>query len=135
VLIELVAALPHVSVLIIDDDPETRDLMEAIVTKAGYSVETARDGEEGLAMLRAIRPELILLDINMPRVDGAEFREAQRKDRSWVRIPTVVMTAGTVDPMLDLAVTYAVKKPLRKRELLRIVERHCGARGPGAIPI
>jgi CheY-like chemotaxis protein len=112
-------------VLIVDDDPEVRDMMDAVFTNAGYEVITASDGEEALELLRSIRPALIFLDINMPRLDGAEFRQAQRRDRDWIRIPTVVMTGAAHEPVLDLAVKETVRKPVNKGELLAIVERHC----------
>ena len=112
-------------VLIVDDDPDVRDMMDAVLTNAGYTVETATNGDEALKLLRSIRPELILLDIKMPTMDGAEFRQAQRREPELLRIPTVVMTAAPVEALLDLAVKETLRKPVGKAELLATVRRHC----------
>ena len=115
----------NVSALVVDDDPESREMIAAILTNAGYSIETAADGREALELLRSIRPAVIFLDIQMPIMDGAEFRQIQRRDRNLLSIPTVVMTAANVEPMLDLAVEKTLRKPVRQQELLQIVARHC----------
>ena len=100
-------------------------MMEALLARSGYAVETAADGEQALWLLRSIHPALIFLDISMPIMDGAEFRQAQRRDRELIRIPTVVMTGADVEPLLDLAVEGTLRKPVRKNDLLTIVRRHC----------
>ncbi|NVB85287.1 MAG: response regulator [Kofleriaceae bacterium] len=115
----------HVAVLVVDDDPDARDLMEMFLTKEGYSVRTAANGREALELLQTIRPSLILLDVQMPVMDGMEFREHQRRDRELLSIPTVVLTGAAVEPMLDLAVDEALRKPVRGVDLMKIVRRHC----------
>jgi two-component system, chemotaxis family, chemotaxis protein CheY len=123
------ASLEPVSVLIVDDDRETSDVVAALLRGAGYTVETAVNGHEGLVLLRRVRPALILLDVHMPIMDGPHFREAQRQDPGWLAIPTIVMTADPdVNPILDLAVERTVRKPLRRTELLTLVETYCGPR-------
>lgn len=99
--------------------------MEMFLTKEGYSVRTAANGREALELLQTIRPSLILLDVQMPVMDGMEFREHQRRDRALLSIPTVVLTGAAVEPMLDLAVDEALRKPVRGADLLEIVRRHC----------
>jgi CheY-like chemotaxis protein len=111
-------------VLVVDDDPELREIMEAVLAKAGYSVVVAADGHEGLKLMRSVRPALVFLDINMPIMDGAEFRESQRRDPDMIRIPTVVMTAANTEPLLDLAVEETLRKPFHLDDLMRIVRRH-----------
>lgn len=113
------------SVLVVDDDDEVRDMVAAVLTKRGYTLATARDGREALELLRTLRPELIFLDVRMPIVDGAEFRQAQRRNKEWIRIPTVVMTGVDDEPVLDPGVELALRKPIRTAELLEIVRRHC----------
>jgi CheY-like chemotaxis protein len=112
-------------VLVVDDDPEVRDVTEAILTKAGYLVVTAENGDEGLTLVRSARPALIFLDLNMPVMGGAEFRQAQRRDPELIRIPTVVMTAAADEPLLDLAIEETLRKPVHMDDLMRIVRRHC----------
>jgi CheY-like chemotaxis protein len=111
--------------LIVDDDPESVEVIHEILAREGYDVETAANGADALALLDSIRPALIFLDVQMPVMDGAEFRQVQRRDRDLIRIPTIVMTAAAVEPLLDLAVEETLRKPVRKDELLRIVRRHC----------
>jgi CheY-like chemotaxis protein len=117
--------LPEVCVLVVDDDPEIRDMTAALLEAAGYSVATAADGKEAFSLLRSVRPALIVLDVCMPIMSGAEFRELQRRDRDLLRIPTVVMTARSDEPLLDLAVEATLRKPVSMQELLRIVRKHC----------
>lgn len=113
-----------VSALLVDDDDDARELLASILEKEGYSVVGAHDGCEALELLRTIRPGVILLDLGMPRMNGAEFREAQRRHPEWLRIPTVVMTGTTDEPLLDLAIEETLHKPVRARELIDIVRRH-----------
>lgn len=115
-----------VSVLVVDDDVDTRDMVEQLLTAASYSVVTASDGHEALELLKTIRPGLILLDVQMPVMNGAEFRQVQRRDPDLIRIPTVVISGAASEPILDLAIDEALKKPVHRADLMRLVERHCG---------
>jgi CheY-like chemotaxis protein len=116
-----------VAVLVVDDDPDERTLVADLIESAGFSVVTASDGREALAILRRVQPELIVLDVCMPIMDGAEFRAEQRRSRGWLRIPTVVMTGGDDEPQLDLAVEQTLHKPFRARDLIAVVKKHCTA--------
>ena len=115
-----------VSALVIDDDPDARELMSAIATKVGYTIATAPNGRDALELLRTISPGVIFVDLSMPIMNGAEFREAQRRNREWLSIPTVVMTGTSEEPLLDLAVEQTLRKPVRASELLAIIARHAG---------
>jgi len=118
-----------VSVLIVDDDADNREVLGEVLSDAGYSVVFARDGAEALALLRGLRPDVILLDLNMPIMDGLEFRAAQRRDPALAPIPTVVMTAldHFREWMGELAPTEMVAKPLKLAQLLSIVRRYAQA--------
>src|SRR5262245_11175660 len=102
----------RVAALVIDDEPDARELLARIIRKAGYSVATAADGQEGLDLLRSIGPDVILVDLMMPGMDGAPFRQVMRRDRDLIQIPTVVMTATHEETMLDLAVEETLRKPV-----------------------
>lgn len=117
--------LHAVNVLVIDDDEDTRDLLATIIERAGFSVETARDGSDALHRLRAVRPELIFLDIQMPVLDGPSFRQEQRRNRDLIWIPTVVMTGSNDETQLDPAIAVTLRKPVRGKDLLAIVRRYC----------
>jgi CheY-like chemotaxis protein len=124
---ELTEGRPEaISVLVIDDDQDARELLAELLRKAGYSVETACNGHEGLNLLHWVRPSLILLDVHMPVMDGPHFREAQRQDPSWIEIPTIVMTADPkVNAMLDIAVKKTMRKPIKRADLLSAVAEYC----------
>ena len=111
--------------LIVDDDDDARMLLAALIERAGYSVATARDGREALHILDTIRPDLILLDVCMPNMDGPTFRQEQRRSRDLIHIPTIVMTGADEEPMLDLAVEQTRRKPVRKDDVLQLVASHC----------
>ena len=99
-------------------------MLSLVLARAGYTVITAANGREALEVLRTMRPEMILLDVCMPVMDGAQFRQEQRRNRDWLRIPTVVMTGAADEPVLDVAVELALRKPIKSRDLLAIVARH-----------
>jgi CheY-like chemotaxis protein len=117
--------LPRVGVLIVDDDEDAREILADIVRKAGYSVATAANGAEALELLHRCRPEMILLDVMMPVMDGATFRQEQRHNREWIRIPTIVMTGVANEPVLDVAVEDTLRKPVSAQAVLAFVVRHC----------
>ena len=80
-------------VLIVEDDDDVREFMEVLVSSYGYDTMTARDGEEALAKMRERKPCMVLLDLQMPRMDGWEFRERQLQDVALARVPVVCVTA------------------------------------------
>lgn len=80
-------------VLVVDDDPDTRELFRRALTKDGREVIEAGDGAEALAQLSRQRPSLILLDLMMPVMDGFEFVEEFRRHPDWQGIPILVVTA------------------------------------------
>ncbi|MDX2094032.1 MAG: response regulator [Kofleriaceae bacterium] len=80
-------------VLVIDDSPTITKVVQLVLTKAGYQVETAPDGEAGLAAVRAKRPDLILLDFVMPRMNGYQFCRELVADSKLRDIPVVLMSA------------------------------------------
>ena len=117
-------------VLVVDDDPEVRDVMSAVIETAGYAVVTASNGQEALDRVEEQRPSLIFLDIEMPVMSGPEFRQHQRHDPELLRIPTIVMTGSKLEPLLDLAVGETLQKPARLADVLALVRRYCGRSSP-----
>ncbi len=121
------APLPEVSVLVVDDDRDIRDTLRELLQQEGYTVATASDGAAALRELHRVRPRLILLDLTMPGLDGASFREAQLADDTFADIPTVVMTArsqpgASAGPLL---VRACLPKPIDLDELLALVGHYC----------
>jgi PAS domain S-box-containing protein len=81
------------SVLIVEDDPDTREVTRRILELGGWSVVEAENGRIGLERLASLRPGVILLDLMMPEMDGFEFVSELRKNPEWKSIPVVVVTA------------------------------------------
>lgn len=81
--------------LVIDDDPDIRDVLSVFLQAEGFEVITAVDGLEGLEMIKAETPDLIVLDLMMPQVDGFDVCNTLRDPRwaRWSKIPIVVLTS------------------------------------------
>jgi CheY-like chemotaxis protein len=120
----MTTARGEVSVLIVDDDSDICETFKDVLEDAGYTVAVALDGRSALEVLGSVRPRLILLDVNMPDMDGHAFLRAQRADVAIRDIPTVVMTAGKSN--LALREDCLLAKPVGLRDLLDVVARHCG---------
>ena len=119
---------PRRSVLIVEDHPELRRSLTDLLQEAGYAVTSAADGQEALAGLRnAPPPDLILLDLVMPVMDGWEFRRRQRQDSALAAIPVVVISGGETPPRSSGFVDAAsyLLKPIDFDVLLATVARHC----------
>jgi CheY-like chemotaxis protein len=104
--------------LIVDDDDSTNQLIAIILEDSRFEVKTAVDGAEALATMAAWRPDVILLDLLMPAIDGWKFRQAQ-VDEGYGDIPTLVMTAVGNSKQIeqDLGVPV-VTKPFEIDDLL-----------------
>jgi CheY-like chemotaxis protein len=116
------------SVLIVEDDADLRDIELQLLKFHGWPVYAASDGVEGLKALREHRPSLILLDLAMPRMNGVQFRTAQRQlpDRRLANVPVVVVSAvhdaSRYKAMLNAA--DVLVKPFEPDRLLEAVESH-----------
>ena len=80
-------------ILIIDDEPHMRLLLDHLMTHAGYVTLVARDGEEGMILARNQRPDLIIMDIRMPKVDGIKAARIVRADQVLKQVPIIFLTA------------------------------------------
>jgi CheY-like chemotaxis protein len=121
-------AAPGCAVLVVDDDRDIRETLEEVLAYEGYSVATAKNGAEALTAARALHPSLILLDLFMPVMDGAEFRRQQRHDPAIGDIPVIVVSAaaGLAERVAGLGVAGALEKPLHIEELFEVVAKYCG---------
>lgn len=81
------------TILVVEDDKDTRDLIKTILSRDGYEVETARDGKEGLEKALRILPDLILLDIMLPEMDGLAVCKNLMEDGAAKSIPVIILTA------------------------------------------
>jgi len=106
-------------ILVVDDEPQIRRIMRVTLTSAGYEVEDSKTGEEALGKLREFRPDLVLLDINMPGMGGLEACRAIRTDSSVAVIMlTVNDTEAAKVEALDAGADDFVTKPFSTPELL-----------------
>jgi CheY-like chemotaxis protein len=115
-------------VLVVEDDRDIRDTLRELLELEGWPVATARDGEEGLARMRELRPGLVLLDLLMPGVSGVEVCRRRAADPELRAIKVALITAD-LDLCPDLAsqdLVGRLEKPIRIRELLDLVAVHCG---------
>jgi len=115
-------------ILCIEDEPEMIDLIRLILERKGFEVLGAVGGQEGIEAIRRERPDLILLDLMMPDVDGWEVYRQMKADESLQHIPVVVVTAKaqSIDKVLGLHIAKVddyVTKPFGPSDLLESVER------------
>jgi CheY-like chemotaxis protein len=115
-------------VLVVDDSPFTSRILFAALRKEGYEVEVVEDGRDALLRLSSWRPDLILLDLTMPVMDGWEFLRLKREDAAGAAVPVVVLSA-TEESLLavarDLGAGRCLRKPLRLSEVLEAVREFC----------
>lgn len=110
-------------ILVVEDDPDVRDLMKLLLEVEGYHVACAENGLDALAqMRRAASPHLILLDLMMPIMDGWQFRREQKQDPVLADIPVVIISAAS-DPA-SVAANAFLQKPVAVHQLLETVRRH-----------
>jgi two-component system alkaline phosphatase synthesis response regulator PhoP len=113
-------------ILSVDDEPDVTDLVSFHLTKAGYQVRTAASGREALEIIQLQRPDLILLDLMLPDIDGFGVCEILRRHPRTATIPIVILTAwATTDARhlgLDLGALDYLTKPFSPRELTARVQ-------------
>jgi two-component system phosphate regulon response regulator PhoB len=109
-------------ILAVDDEPDALELIEVNLKSAGYEVLLAADGREALQKARAAMPDLILLDIMLPEMDGLEVCKALRRDAATSRLPIIMLTAraAEIDRVLglELGADDYITKPFSPRELI-----------------
>jgi CheY-like chemotaxis protein len=90
-------AEPHAAkrVLVVDDEPDVVAYLEMLLKDSGYETLTAADGTEALAKIRAERPDLVTLDISMPKASGTRFYKEVKTDPALAPIPVLIVTAVT----------------------------------------
>lgn len=103
-------------ILLVEDEEIIISLLQKKLIKEGYEVSVARDGVEGLEKMRKIKPDLILLDIIMPRMGGFEVMEEMQKSPELKEIPVVVISNSGQPVELDRAIKLGAKDWLIKTE-------------------
>jgi DNA-binding response OmpR family regulator len=115
------------TVLVVDDQPHIVRLIQINLEHEGFRVETAMDGVEGLRKVRDLRPDLVILDVIMPRMDGFEVLREMKGSAETCDIPVVMLTvkahnADIVEGLREGAELY-LPKPFHPKELVSLVQR------------
>ena len=123
-------------ILVVDDEKPISDIVKFNLTKEGYEVSTAYDGEEALKMVPEVEPDLIILDLMLPKIDGLEVCREVRKNYD---MPIIMVTAkdSEIDKVLglELGADDYVTKPFSNRELVARVIAHLRRHGTAATPV
>ena len=116
-------------ILTVDDSASMRMLLKASLTAQGYSIESANDGEEGLERMREVKPDLLITDINMPKMDGFELIEAVRGVPEFKGTPILVLSTEFSDEKKSRAreagATGWITKPFEATKLGAAIRRVC----------
>jgi two-component system cell cycle response regulator DivK len=118
------------SVLIVEDNDKNMKLFRDVLQAKGYRAVEARSGEEALELARSEPPALILMDVQLPGIDGVEALARLRGDERTAAIPVLALTAqamhGDRERFLEAGFDGYLSKPVDVLELLATVETHCG---------
>lgn len=119
-------------ILIAEDDPQGLELLEAFLSGTGYEVKTATDGEDALRQLRSWSPDLILLDVMMPKISGFEVCKQLRGDPATQDIAVLMITAldqpSDIERAVEAGTEDFLTKPISKSELLHRIRAMLDAR-------
>lgn len=116
------------TILCVEDEPEMIDLIRLILARKGYNVQGAAGGVEGIRLVKELHPDLVLLDLMMPDMDGWEVYQQMKAEVSLRDIPVIVVTAKAqnIDKVLGLHIAKVddyIAKPFSPQELMDSVEK------------
>lgn len=111
------------TVVVIDDDPDIRAELKTYLTQAGYRVETARNGKQGIELVRTVRPVAVTLDIMMPEMDGWEVIRLLKESRETDQIPIVIVSvADDQETGMALGAAGYIPKPISRKRILKAIQ-------------
>jgi len=129
------------SVLVVDDEADIRRWMRLALTDEGFQVTEAADGEQALALVAATPPNLILLDLVMPKMDGWTVIRKLKEDAKTAEIPIIVLTASALDPqhakvqVLGMGAQQLLTKPVSLETLVGEIKKQLTAKkSPAGVP-
>ena len=119
--------MPPLKILVCDDERHIVRLIQVNLERQGWNVVTAYDGKEGLEKVASERPDLLVLDVMMPYMDGFEVLKSIRKDPATEKLPVIMLTAKAQDKDVFEGYHYGadmyLTKPFNPRELVTFVKR------------
>jgi chemosensory pili system protein ChpA (sensor histidine kinase/response regulator) len=128
--LELAAALQPPLVLVVDDSLTVRKITTRLLSREGFRVESAKDGVDALEKMNDLIPDLVLLDVEMPRMDGFELARVMRADERLRAVPIIMITSRTADKhrnrALELGVNEYLGKPYQEEQLLDSIAEQLG---------
>lgn len=117
----------HYKILIADDEPNIVISLEFLMQQSGYEVATARDGEDAMQKIASFQPDLVLLDIMLPKLNGFEVCQRIRENGEWSRIKIIMLSAKgreiEVSKGIALGADAYVTKPFSTKDLIAQVQR------------
>ena len=124
------------TVLLVEDNEDNRIIYTTVLRHVGYDVLEALDGAQAIALARSERPDLILMDISIPEIDGWEATRILRRDPATSAIPIVALTAHALpddrEKALQMGFTAYLAKPIEPRTVVAEVQRWIGGGGATA---
>ena len=116
-------------ILIVEDEPKNLKLFRDLLQRFGFETVEATDGEKGVELARTRKPDLILMDIMMPKMDGLEATRILKADATTKHIPIIALTSyamkGDKERTLEAGCDGYIAKPVDIQELLKAVEHYC----------
>jgi len=112
------------SVLVVEDDELTREVLVSLLESEGFSVVSAEDGRQALEHLQTAPPAVVLLDLNLPEIDGWQLRALMLADPRLAKVPCVIMTAGRDPSAYAVPADMMLFKPMPEDQLLRTIGKY-----------
>jgi CheY-like chemotaxis protein len=106
---------------VVEDDPDLRELASGALERAGWTVDVVEDGLGALGSIRHVIPQVIVLDLRMPNLDGVEVLKLLRSTEVGRQIPVVVTTGAAIDDSVRALATAILVKPFSLDDLVRVV--------------
>jgi chemosensory pili system protein ChpA (sensor histidine kinase/response regulator) len=127
---EVSAALQPPLVLVVDDSLTVRKITTRLLTREGFRVDSAKDGVDALERMHGLIPDVVLLDVEMPRMDGFELARVMRSDERMKSVPIIMITSRTADKhrnhALEIGVNVYLGKPYQEQQLLDAIAEQLG---------
>ena len=134
---EVSAALQPPLVLVVDDSLTVRKITTRLLTREGFRVDSAKDGVDALERMHDLIPDVVLLDVEMPRMDGFELARVMRSDDRLKSVPIIMITSRTADKhrnhALEIGVNVYLGKPYQEQQLLDHIAEQLGQEA--AVPV
>ena len=121
--------MPKKKILIIDDEPSITRLLKFALEKTGtYEISTENEGAKAMSAIRSLRPDLVILDVNMPDANGGEISQQLQADASLDKMPVIFLTGNVTNDEAEAGLTIAghpaMSKPINMETLLQCIEKN-----------